>query len=272
MMIILALIPVAAIVFYLFLSNLEIKENSITHKLDAVINAFGLNKYKLNGKTVFTILIVLLAAIVLKMLFAHFYMGILVLGVAIYALNYVLNVVIENKTKKIDKIYLNFLNVYTNFFNTYNNCPDALRETGKYVGEPLKSIIKRNMLLYDTSSKTFLETLDAINNSVLNAEFRKFVSFTKIYEKYGGNYNEILTHLREQALKNMQIRTERESNATTATFVIGGTIALSLLSLIGLNQMDIDVLTHTIQGWAVIGFNIFAYIVGIYVIKNIAQS
>jgi len=128
------------------------------------------------------------------------------------------------------------------------------------------------MLLYDTSSKTFLETLDAINDSVLNAEFRKFVSFTKIYEKYGGNYNEILNHLREQALKNMQIRTERESNAITATFVIGGTIALSLLSLIGLNQMDIEVLTHTIQGWAVIGFNIFSYVVGIYVIKNIAQS
>jgi hypothetical protein len=50
---IIALIPFAAIVFYVFLDNLEIKENRITHKLDSVINVFGLNKYKLNGKTVF---------------------------------------------------------------------------------------------------------------------------------------------------------------------------------------------------------------------------
>lgn len=263
-----------SVAVYLFFKNVKFKENKITKDIDQLINIFGLNKYipKINGVFVFYAFFLIVLVMLIKFILSGFIAGIIILAVALYTLNYVLKSIIINRTRKISKIYLNFLNIYTSFYNTFNNCPDALRETSKYIGQPLKNIIMNNMFLYDNTSKTFNEVLDLIANSVDDSEFRKFINFTKMYEKYGGNYNEVLDKLREQAIKNSEIAAERESNVFIATLVIGSMILLNLMSFVGLQQNDIYILTHTISGWEVLALNIISYIVGIYVIKNIAES
>lgn len=254
--------------FYFFLNTLS-PENKIVKELDKIVNILELDAYGLDGRTLFIVLIFALTVISVRFIYVQFYQGFFILAVLLYLTYEFIKSAASFRTKKIEKQYIDFLNLYSNFFNTFNNCSDALRETSKYLKNPLRSIISKNVLAYERSFKDFDEVLTSLESEIDSLEFKKFFHFTKMYNKYGGNYNEMLNRLKEQALKNRQLKEEQDVNKRTAYLVLGIVILISFTAYLGLSPHDIYTLTHTPAGIAILVYNFFSYIFAVAILKNI---
>ncbi|HHY80845.1 MAG TPA: hypothetical protein GX516_11075 [Thermoanaerobacter sp.] len=257
-----------AVSIYLFLNMLD-SENKIIKELDRIVDIFELNAYGLDGRTLFIIILFALAVISVRFIYVQFYQGFFILAVFLYLTYEFSKSAAGFRIKKIEKQYIDFLNLYSNFFNTFNNCPDALKETAKYLKNPLKSIISKKVLAYERSLKNFDEILTALEEEIDSLEFKKFFHFTKMYNRYGGNYNEMLNKLKEQALKNRQLKEEQDVNKKTAYLVLGIVILISFAAYLGLSPHDVYTLTHTPAGIAVLVYNFFSYVFAVAILKNI---
>jgi len=257
-----------ATAIYFFLTTIS-PENRIIKELDKIIDILELDTYGIDGKTLFIVILFALAVVSIRFIYVQFYQGFFILAVLLYLTYEFSKSVMNLRTRKIEKQYIDFLNLYSNFFNTFNNCPDALRETSKYLKRPLKNIISKNVLAYERSLKSFDEILTSLEEEIDSLEFKKFFHFTKMYNKYGGNYNEMLNKLKEQALKNRQLKEEQDVNKKTAYLVLGIIILISFVAYLGLSPRDIYTLTHTPAGIAVLVYNFFSYIFAVAILKSI---
>jgi len=176
--------------------------------------------------------------------------------------------------KKIKEAYLSFLTTFIGFYNIEGNIINALKSTAPYVSEPLRSIIKRNVFMYEKTQMSIDECLENMAAEAGNREFRKFINFAKMNAKYGGNFNKALTKLREQGEKLFSLKSIKSANASVGSMVILVMIVINLLLMINISA-DPDIVyivKNTITGQAIAISNAVSIIFGLYMIKNINSS
>lgn len=176
--------------------------------------------------------------------------------------------------KKIKAAYLTFLSTFTGFYGIEGNIINALKSTAAYVSEPLKSIISRNVFLFEKGSKSIFECLDGIALEAGDVEFAKFINFAKMNAKYGGNFVKALAKLREQAEKLHSLEAVKSASASVGSLVILFMIAANLVLMLNISNDPEAALTirNTVTGQAIAVSNAAAVIFGLYMIKNINSS
>lgn len=176
--------------------------------------------------------------------------------------------------KKIKEAYLSFLTTFMGFYNIEGNIINALKSTAPYISEPLRSIIKRNVFLYEKTQMSVDECLENMAAEAGNREFRKFINFAKMNAKYGGNFNKALMKLREQGEKLFSLESIKAANASVGSMVILVMIIINLLLMMNIST-DPDIVyivKNTITGQAIAVSNAVSIIFGLYMIKNINSS
>ncbi|TYP56818.1 type II secretion system F family protein [Thermosediminibacter litoriperuensis] len=176
--------------------------------------------------------------------------------------------------RKIKSAYLTFLSTFIGFYNIEGNIINALKSTAAYVSEPLRSILKRNVFLFEKTQRSIAECLDNIAIEAGDKEFRKFINFAKMNAKYGGNFGKALTKLREQAEKLHSLEAIKSANASVGSLVIFFMIVINLVLMFNISN-DPEVATtirNTVTGQAIAVCNAAAVIFGLYMIKNINSS
>lgn len=221
------------------------------------------------------IFIILSFIVFISLLFAFKDLGILPAAVfstvsvyTFYALLLFLGLI---NRKKIKKIYLNFLSVFSGFYNVSENIIMSLKFTADYVEEPIKSIIKRNVNIYERTLISEEDCLEGILKEVGDKEFRKFIKFSKLYSKYGGNYNRALDKLSEQARRLAEVESLKSSGAIVGTTIVILMIILDIIAVISaVNDPDIiNILKNTVSGQITVISNAAALIFALYIIKSI---
>ncbi|MEQ6360574.1 hypothetical protein V7D15_13005 [Thermoanaerobacter thermohydrosulfuricus] len=176
--------------------------------------------------------------------------------------------------KKIKEAYLSFLTTFMGFYNIEGNIINALKSTAPYISEPLRSIIKRNVFLYEKTQMSVDECLENMAAEAGSREFRKFINFAKMNAKYGGNFNKALTKLREQGEKLFSLESIKAANASVGSMVILIMIVINLLLMMNISA-DPDIVyivKNTITGQAIAISNAVSIVFGLYMIKNINSS
>ncbi|EIV99952.1 type II secretion system F family protein [Thermoanaerobacter siderophilus] len=176
--------------------------------------------------------------------------------------------------KKIKEAYLSFLTTFMGFYNIEGNIINALKSTTPYISEPLRSIIKRNVFLYEKTQMSVDECLENMAVEAGNREFRKFINFAKMNAKYGGNFNKALMKLREQGEKLFSLESIKAANASVGSMVILVMIIINLLLMMNIST-DPDIVyivKNTITGQAIAISNAVSIVFGLYMIKNINSS
>lgn len=176
--------------------------------------------------------------------------------------------------RKIKSAYLAFLSTFIGFYNIESNIINALKSTAAYVSEPLSSILRRNVFLFEKTQLSIAECLDNIAFEVGDKEFRKFINFAKMNAKYGGNFGKALTKLREQAEKLHSLEAIKSANATVGSMVILFMIVINLVLMMNVSN-DPEVaftIRNTMTGQAIAVSNAVAIMFGLYMIKNINSS
>ncbi|MDN5302753.1 MAG: hypothetical protein PWQ60_2267 [Thermoanaerobacteraceae bacterium] len=192
-------------------------------------------------------------------------------GAAVYVPFAVLSFMTVLNQRKIKAMYLNFLNTFSGFFNIEGNMVNSIKSTSEYVGEPLRSMLKRHVIIYERSMKSMEEFLDGIISEISDREFRKFLKFAKLHAKYGGNFGKALTKLREQGEKLSNVESMKGAGSSVGTMVILLMVVINLLLILNLSN-DPDVvytLKNTMTGQVIAVSNAAAIIFGLYMIKNI---
>lgn len=176
--------------------------------------------------------------------------------------------------RKIKEAYLSFLTTFMGFYNIEGNIINALKSTAPYISEPLRSIIKRNVFLYEKTQMSVDECLENMAVEAGNREFRKFINFAKMNAKYGGNFNKALMKLREQGEKLFSLESIKAANASVGSIVILVMIIINLLLMMNIST-DPDIVyivKNTITGQAIAISNAVSIVFGLYMIKNINSS
>lgn len=176
--------------------------------------------------------------------------------------------------KKIKEAYLSFLTTFMGFYNIEGNIINALKSTAPYISEPLRSIIKRNVFLYEKTQMSVDECLENMAAEAGSREFRKFINFAKMNAKYGGNFNKALMKLREQGEKLFSLESIKAANASVGSMVILIMIVINLLLMMNISA-DPDIVyivKNTITGQAIAISNAVSIVFGLYMIKNINSS
>lgn len=195
-------------------------------------------------------------------------------GAAVYVPFAVLSFMTVLNQRKIKGMYLNFLNTFSGFFNIEGNMVNSIKSTSEYVGEPLRSILRRHVMVYERSMKSMEEFLDGIMAEISDREFRKFFKFAKLYAKYGGNFGKALSKLREQGEKLSSVESMKGAGSSVGTMVILLMVVINLLLILNLSN-DPDVvytLKNTLTGQVIAVSNAAAIIFGLYMIKNINSA
>jgi len=176
--------------------------------------------------------------------------------------------------KKIKEAYLSFLTTFMGFYNIEGNIINALKSTAPYISEPLRSIIKRNVFLYEKTQMSVDECLENMAAEAGSREFRKFINFAKMNAKYGGNFNKALMKLREQGEKLFSLESIKSANASVGSMIILVMIVINLLLMMNISA-DPDIVyivKNTITGQAIAISNAVSIVFGLYMIKNINSS
>lgn len=192
-------------------------------------------------------------------------------GAAVYVPFAVLSFMTVLNQRKIKGMYLNFLNTFSGFFNIEGNMVNSIKSTSEYIGEPLRSILRRHVTVYERSMKSMEEFLDGIIAEIGDREFRKFFKFAKLHAKYGGNFGKALAKLREQGEKLSNVESMKGAGSSVGTMVILLMVVINLLLILNLSN-DPDVvytLKNTMTGQVIAVSNAAAIIFGLYMIKNI---
>lgn len=195
-------------------------------------------------------------------------------GAAVYVPFAVLSFMTVLNQRKIKGMYLNFLSTFSGFFNIEGNMVNSIKSTSEYVGEPLRSILKRHVIIYERSMKSMEEFLDRIMAEIGDREFRKFFKFAKLYAKYGGNFGKALSKLREHGEKLSSVESMKGAGSSVGTMVILLMVVINLLLILNLSN-DPEVvytLKNTMTGQVIAVSNAAAVIFGLYMIKNINST
>lgn len=254
-----------------------LKQNSffkkITDNVNSIIARSGLKKY-LSFLDVNSFFIIDLVLFVIA--FAVFRKFGLIVGfmygcVVIYLPYAVLMFLATLNTRKIRKTYLTFLNTFSGFYRLEGNIINSTYSTADYMPEPLKSIIKRHIIIYKSSMKSIDECFDGIINEVGDKEFRKFFKFASMNSKYGGNFERALTKFREQGERLAAVESTKSASSSVGTMVILLMIGISLILIFNASSDPEIVMTikNTSTGQMIAASNAIGIVFGLYMIKNI---
>lgn len=199
--------------------------------------------------------------------------GLLYSAIAVFVVLILLLLMAALNKNAVRKMYLNFLNVYSGFILVEQNEMAALERTSDYVEEPLKSVLKRWTTLYKTSQRSLDECLDGILDEITDTEFRKFLKFTKVNMKYGGDYQKALDKLKEQGEKLQSISAMKTSGAVLGTATILFMIFCTIFLILNATK-DPQVMYYlaTFDGQVLLATNALAIGFAIYMIFDINRS
>lgn len=199
----------------------------------------------------------------------------LIYSLAITYLPYsVLMIMVEINTRKIKKMYLNFLNTFDGFYNVEENVINALKATSDYVDEPLRSILKKNVTIFERTLQSTDDCLDRIMKEIGAKEFRKFLKFAKLHAKFGGNFNKAITKLREQGEKMASIESVKAASAFVGSGIILLMIFLNVIMILNLSRSPelVEVLKNTATGQVIAISNGVSIIFALYMIRHINKT
>ncbi|WP_422445300.1 type II secretion system F family protein [Thermoanaerobacterium sp. DL9XJH110] len=173
--------------------------------------------------------------------------------------------------RKIKGMYLNFLNTFSGFFNIEGNMVNSIKSAAEYVGEPLRSILRRHVTVYERSMKSMEEFLDGIMSEISDREFRKFFKFAGLHAKYGGNFQKALAKLREQGEKLAGAESQKGAGAAVSTMIILVMIVINLMMIVNISgdTEAVYILKNTLTGQMILVSNAAAIIFALFMIKNI---
>ncbi|ADL67857.1 type II secretion system F family protein [Thermoanaerobacterium thermosaccharolyticum] len=251
------------------------KGNKILKSIDALLAQSGLKRRLpfLNAKNMAAISLVILALSIYffhSLGFAALFYAFAVLYLP-FAFMMFLSAV---NAKKVKEAYLSFLTTFMGFYNIEGNIINALKSTAPYISNPLKSIIERNVFLFEKTQMNVLECLDNMASEAGNNEFRKFINFAKMSVKYGGNFNKAIAKLKDQGEKLYSLEAIKSANASVGSFVILLMIVINLLLMVNISSDPdiVDIIKSTVTGQVIAVSNAVSIIFGLYMIKNINSS
>ncbi|KUK11524.1 MAG: Uncharacterized protein XD50_0307 [Clostridia bacterium 41_269] len=176
--------------------------------------------------------------------------------------------------KKIKETYLTFLTTFMGFYNIEGNIINSLKATAPYVAEPLRSILARNIFIYEKTQMSVYDCLDNIAREAGNREFRKFINFAKMNVKYGGNFTKALAKLREQAETLFSLESIKSANAYVGSLVILVMIVMNLILMMSFSA-DVEIantIRNTLTGQVIAVSNAAAIVFGLWMIKHINST
>jgi tight adherence protein B len=175
-------------------------------------------------------------------------------------------------TRKVRAMYLTFLSTFSGFYGIESgNIMNALKSTAAYLAEPLRSIILRNVLLFETGVRSTEEALDGIALEVGYGEFRKFARLAKLNAKYGGDFGKVLEKMRERAERLNSIEAVKSANASVGTLVIFFMILFDLAFVFSVSREPemAYILMRTTVGQVIVLANAAAVVFGLFIIMNL---
>lgn len=192
-------------------------------------------------------------------------------GTVVYVPFAVLSFMTVLNQRKIKTMYINFLNTFSGFFNIEGNVVNSIKSTSEYVGEPLWSILRRHVMVYERSMKSMEEFLDGIIAEIGDREFRKFFKFAKLHAKYGGNFGRALAKLREQGEKLASVESLKGASAAVSTMIILAMIVINLVMIMNISgeAEAVYILRNTLEGQMILASNAAAIIFALFIIKHI---
>ncbi|QSQ10610.1 hypothetical protein H0A61_03020 [Koleobacter methoxysyntrophicus] len=198
-------------------------------------------------------------------------MGILYSLASVYALYACLLVLTILAQRRVRAGYLHFLTTFTSFYYLEGSIMNALGSTADYVSEPLRSVLRRYVLLFRHGRAGAEESLSRIADEVEYREFRKFINFAKMSVRYGGDFSGALEKLKTQAERLRSLESVKEAGASVGSMVILIMIILSLSLLANAlgDPAVVSVLRKTFTGQMIIAANAGAIIFGLFMIKHI---
>jgi tight adherence protein B len=173
---------------------------------------------------------------------------------------------------KIRAAYMTFLSMFSGFYGIEGgNIMNALKSTAAYLPEPLRSIILRNVLLFETGVRSTEEALDGIALEAGYGEFRKFARLAKLNAKYGGDFGKVLEKMRERAERLNSIEAVKSANASVGTLVIFFMILFDLAFVFSVSREPemAYILMRTTVGQVIVLANAAAVVFGLFIIMNI---
>jgi len=173
--------------------------------------------------------------------------------------------------KKIKGMYINFLNTFTGFYSIEGNLVNSLNSTADYVAEPLRSILKRHVLIYQRAMRSMDDFLNGIMAEISGREFKKFFKFAKLQAKYGGNFQKALAKLREQGEKLASVESLKGASAAVSTMIILVMIVINLVMIFNISKEPemVHTLRNTLEGQTILVSNAISIIFALYMVKNI---
>lgn len=131
---------------------------------------------------------------------------------------------------KIKKMFLEFISILSGYSLISENMIKALKETIEFLKEPLKSILSKNIYLYEKGQITQYELFTKLSDEIGDDEFKKLFLILSTTEDEGSNYTEVLNEMRKRADEDYGITTQVESTSTGGVVVIFIMLALNLYS------------------------------------------
>lgn len=180
----------------------------------------------------------------------------------------------EINTRKIKKMYLNFLNTFDGFHNVEGNIINSLKATAEYMEEPLKSILRKNVERYERTIQSTNECLDNIMQQIGYGEFRKFLKFAKLHAKYGGDFGKAISKLREQGEKMAALESVKAAGAAVGSMVILLMVFLNMIMIFNLLKTPdmVYILKTSITGQVIAISNAVAIGFSLFMIKHINEA
>ncbi|WP_213974955.1 hypothetical protein [Tepidanaerobacter acetatoxydans] len=192
-------------------------------------------------------------------------------GVMVYVPYAVLGFMALSNQRKIKGMYINFLNTFTGFYVIEGNLVNSLNSTSDYVAEPLRSILKRHVLIYQRAMRSMDDFLNGIMTEISGREFKKFFKFAKLQAKYGGNFQKALAKLREQGEKLASVESLKGASAAVSTMIVMVMIGINLVMIFNISKEPemVYTLRNTLQGQMILASNAVSIIFALYMVKNI---
>ena len=192
-------------------------------------------------------------------------------GATVYVPYAVLSFMVLLNQRKIKGMYINFLNTFTGFYSVEGNLVNSLNSTSDYVAEPLRSILKRHVLIYQRAMRSMDDFLSGIMAEISGREFKKFFKFAKLQAKYGGNFQKALAKLREQGEKLASVESLKGASAAVSTMIILIMIVINLVMLFNISKEPdmVYTLRNTLEGQMILVSNAAAIIFALFMIKHI---
>lgn len=109
---------------------------------------------------------------------------------------------------KFQEQFISFISHFISTYSVTGNTVSSLKQMTNFLQEPLKSIVQKNLYLYEKGLITYDEMFRKTSDDIGLSNYRNFLMFVYWAEESGANLVEVTTRLLEHETEKQKLRNE----------------------------------------------------------------